>query len=136
MRLDFEKWNRRRLELEAIIREIKVVMATPGRHDSLVKWDLLAKSAFEVTGLYMLRAELRGVGRLHATHESVYVRDPRGGVYAGQYVWLRLPVSREAQRARALAPWHLDYMKADPIPAVLGTEPEIRTYVPVAQKLA
>lgn len=126
MRIDFAKWNKRRLELESTIRAVKTVLATPGHMGSVTEWRDLGNAAYEATSLYMLRAELRGEGRLHATHEVMYIGDPRGGEHRGDTVRVKVKITREDQRKRAFAGWHHDYLKApEPTPVAEAGTPAV-----------
>lgn len=117
MKLNIEKWNTKRLEVEKQIREIKEVLQTPGHMGTTSEWFKLNDLAYEATNLYMLRAELRGEGRLHCTHVVEYVSDPRGGEYRGMTVPKVVQITREDQRKRAFANgWHHEYLRPEPAP--------------------
>lgn len=118
MKLDHEKWNKRRLEVEAGIAKVKDILHTPGHQGSWQEWSEFRKLAYEATSLYMLRAELRGEGRLHSKTIVQYVSDPRGGEYRGTTVKQVIEVTREDQRKRVFAGWHHDYLKPEPAPEV------------------
>lgn len=113
MKLDHQKWNKRRLEVEAEIRRVKEILHTPGHQGSWKEWSDLGKASYEATSLYMLRAELRGEGRLHAKVEVRYVSDPKE---PGRTIKQVVQLTREDQRERAFAGWHHDYLKPEPQP--------------------
>ena len=115
MKLDHQKWNKRRLEVEAEIRKIKEVLQTPGHQGSWKEWSDLGKLSHEATSLYMLRAELRGEGRLHAKTEVKYVGEVVNGFYTGRTIKQVVEVTRDDQRKRAFAGWHHDYLKPEPV---------------------
>lgn len=120
MKLNHEKWNARRREVETEIRKIKEVLQTPGHQGTWKEWSEFGKLAHEATNLYMLRAELRGEGRLHAKTEVRYVSDPRGGEYQGHTVRQVVEVTRDDQRKRAFAGWHHDYLRPEPAPVAVS----------------
>lgn len=125
MKLNIEKWNKKRQELEKGIREIKAVLATPGHQGTFKEWSDLGKLSYEATSMYMLRAELRGEGRLHALVDVQYVGEKaENGTYTGRTIKLVVPLTRDDQRKRALAGWHHDYLRApEPVPAEAASVP-------------
>lgn len=112
MKLDLEKWNTRRKAVEVEIARIKDILHTPGHQGSWKEWSDLGKASYEATSLYMLRAELRGEGRLHAKVEVRYVSDPKE---PGKTIKQVVQLTREDQRERAFAGWHHDYLKPEPV---------------------
>ncbi len=104
LRLNMKKWNESRLELEANISKLKEALHTPGHNGSATEWLTLFDLQKIATTLYMLRAETRGEGRLHCTHEVVY-RTTGHGTPMHPHVTQKLvvPVTREMQRERIAA---------------------------------
>lgn len=98
-RLNLKKWNESRQEAETNIRKIKDALATPGHQGTTTEWLTLFDLQTVATTLYMLRAETRGEGRLHSTHEVTY--KTTGNAIDG-YVTEKIvvPVTREEQRKR------------------------------------
>lgn len=120
MKLNIEKWNARRLEVEKKLREVKAAIQTPGHMMTTREWLDLNDLGYEATNLYMLRAELRGEGRLHCTHLVEYVSDPRGGEFRGTTVKRVREITREDQRKRAFENgWHHAYLRPEPAPEVI-----------------
>ena len=121
MKLNLEKWNAKRLDLEKQITAIKDVLQTPGHMGTTEEWLGLEKLAYEATSMYMLRAELRGEGRLHCTHVVEYVSDPRGGEYQGFTVPKIVQITRDDQRKRAFANgWHHEFLRPEPVPETVS----------------
>lgn len=114
MKLNIEKWNTKRLEVEKQIREVKEVVQTPGHMMTTSEWLALNDLGYEATNLYMLRAELRGEGRLHCTKVVEYVSDPSAPVQTIKKV---VQITREDQRKRVFANgWHHEYLRPEPAP--------------------
>ena len=121
MKLNIEKWNKKRLEVEEEIRKLKEILQTPGHMGTTRQWLELNDLAYEATDLYMLRAELRGEGRLHCTKVIEYVSDPRGGEHRGMTVPKVVSITRDDQRKRAFAnDWHLEYLKPECPPVAVS----------------
>ena len=115
MKLDLEKWNTRRKAVELEIARIKDILHTPGHQGTWKEWSDLGKASYEATSLYMLRAELRGEGRLHAKVEVRYVGEKdAAGFYTGRTIKQTVEVTREDQRKRVFAGWHHDYLRPEP----------------------